>query len=381
MTAPITCFTALIDIAEDEQCEELEDFLRGKGAQITSTNDTELLPRLQHIIDNSHVVFQQRDIPQQELEGFFYSVVSLFHIVTPDQANGIVQSFCDKLAAKDNEENINLRLRLLGLVFCHFPDKDPLRYIVFCNLVRLAGRTSLTGSLQLDMDKVCKWTELWELEAAKKREMFLLLWGAYQNSTDLKLSSRILTELLSTYSSTDAPEADPTLVERLVVLVISDSTQFVFDHLISLPALTALKTHNIYKLLYIFVAERLSSFMTFYQENKDFVSNLGLQESYCVEKMRQLTLVSLAMETGEIPFSRLAEELHLPENQLEQFVINAVRLKLIEARINQTSKTLVIRTSIYRTFGSTQWKLLHDRLSSWQQCVNSVKTSLNTVKT
>ena len=41
-----------------------------------------------------------------------------------------------------------------------------------------------------------------------------------------------------------------------------------------------------------------------------------------MEKMRQLTLVSLAMETGEIPFSRLAEELHLPENQLEQFVIN-----------------------------------------------------------
>ncbi len=48
----------------------------------------------------------------------------------------------------------------------------------------------------------------------------------------------------------------------------------------------------------------------------------GLQESYCVEKMRQLTLVSLAMETGEIPFSRLAVELQLPENQLEQFVIN-----------------------------------------------------------
>ena len=41
-----------------------------------------------------------------------------------------------------------------------------------------------------------------------------------------------------------------------------------------------------------------------------------------MEKMRQLTLVSLAMETGEIPFSRLAVELQLPENQLEQFVIN-----------------------------------------------------------
>ncbi len=96
MTAPITCFTALIDIAEDEQvalfytpryyvtisylyslllrypvqCDELEDFLRGKGAQITSTSETELLPRLQHIIDNCHVVFQHKDISQNGIYNY-----------------------------------------------------------------------------------------------------------------------------------------------------------------------------------------------------------------------------------------------------------------------------------------------------------------------
>ena len=48
----------------------------------------------------------------------------------------------------------------------------------------------------------------------------------------------------------------------------------------------------------------------------------GLQETYCVEKMRQLTLVSLAMEAQEIPFSRLSQELHMETDQLEQFVIN-----------------------------------------------------------
>ncbi len=62
-----------------------------------------------------------------------------------------------------------------------------------------------------------------------------------------RLSSLILTELLKTYTLSDAAEADPALVERLVVTVISDSAQFVFDHILSLPALTALKTHNIYK--------------------------------------------------------------------------------------------------------------------------------------
>ena len=63
----------------------------------------------------------------------------------------------------------------------------------------------------------------------------------------LRLCSQILTELMRTYSASDAGEADPKLVERLVVLVISDSSQFVFDHLLSLPPLLAIKTHNIYK--------------------------------------------------------------------------------------------------------------------------------------
>lgn len=47
-----------------------------------------------------------------ELEGFFYSVVSLFHIVTPDEANGIVESLCAKIASEENQENITSRIKL-----------------------------------------------------------------------------------------------------------------------------------------------------------------------------------------------------------------------------------------------------------------------------
>ena len=97
MNSPITCFTALIDIAEDEQvmcvcvclneehcinvysymyvrthaphthtqCEELEEYLRNKGSDITSSPDTELLQRLQQIIEQCHVVFEQKELPQQ----------------------------------------------------------------------------------------------------------------------------------------------------------------------------------------------------------------------------------------------------------------------------------------------------------------------------
>ena len=59
------CHMSLILFDLFIQCEELEEFLRGKGAEITSTSDTELLPRLQHIIERCDVVFKQKDIPQQ----------------------------------------------------------------------------------------------------------------------------------------------------------------------------------------------------------------------------------------------------------------------------------------------------------------------------
>ena len=47
------------------QCEELEEYLRGKGAEVTSSSDTELLQRLQHIIEKCDVVFQQKELPPQ----------------------------------------------------------------------------------------------------------------------------------------------------------------------------------------------------------------------------------------------------------------------------------------------------------------------------
>ena len=48
----------------------------------------------------------------------------------------------------------NVLLFRLGLMFCHFSEKDPLRYTTLCHRVKLAGKTGLTGSMVLDIDQV-----------------------------------------------------------------------------------------------------------------------------------------------------------------------------------------------------------------------------------
>lgn len=382
MNSPITCFTALIDIAEDEQCEELEDYLRGKGAEVTSSSDTELLQRLQHIIEKCDVVFQQKDLPAQEVEGFFYSIVSLFHIISPGETRGVVDSLATKIVSSGSKENAALRLKLLGLLFCHFPAKDILRYTVLLHRVRMAGQSGLATTLAVDVDKVRQWVELWQLDTPQTRELWRLLWEAHKDLPNKTLSSSILIELLRTYSEADAKDATQ-LAEKLIALVISDPKQFVFDNLLQLAPIAALEGQRSLQLLRIFVFEKLSSYKSFYEANAEYLQGFGLDHDFCITKMRQLTLTSLAVEaeSGEVPFSTLLAQLDMPQEELELFLIDAIRLKLIEARINQLNQKLIVMSSLHRTFESAQWQQLYNRLSSWQQSIQSIKSSLKSVKT
>ena len=47
-----------------------------------------------------------------EIEGFFYTVVSLFHVVAPDDAKSYMNVFLDRLVSSANKDNASSILRL-----------------------------------------------------------------------------------------------------------------------------------------------------------------------------------------------------------------------------------------------------------------------------
>ena len=112
------------------------------------------------------------------------------------------------------------------------------------------------------------------------------------------------------------------------------------------------------QLLKIFVKEKLSSFVSFSEANKDYITSLGkayqpstcisnpcqynvsvkgrhvynlnsrstgLDYDFCIHKMRQLTLTSLSVEAEQVPMSLLRQELDLAEGELEMFVLEGVQ--------------------------------------------------------
>lgn len=392
MSVPISEFIALIDVAECDQVAEIEEYLRKNGVEVpqavkeaavgsnSSDKDKDaLVRRLLWIIEHCRDIFK-KDLPQQEAEEFFYTVISLIHLVPEDQTTRVVDLLCQQVIAGATPENGPTLFRILGLILSHLPIENPICHTVFCRRIELAQKVGLVSTLVIDVVKLKHWVECWSLNDSQKRELYQLVWSVCKDSDDKSLCSKLLIELLRCYPLALAGQVRE-LVERLVVLVVSDSQLFIFDHVLKLEPVQALKSEKIHQLLEIFVCGKFCDYVKFYSEHEEFVDALGLDHTSCIRKMRLLTLTSLSVGQSEVPFSVLTSELNLEPEGLEMLIIDAVRMKLLCARINQVESKLMVMSSIHRTFGNERWSQLRENIASWKQKIHLVRTGLQAIKT
>jgi len=105
-----------------------------------------------------------------------------------------------------------------------------------------------------------------------------------------------------------------------------------------------------------------------------------LDHNYCLKKIKLLTLVSLASANSSVPYAHIAQELKIDEDQVETWVITAITENLIDAKIDQRSKTVYITRALHRVFTTAQWKELKTKLTQWKKNVNILLQSLQNVK-
>ena len=99
--------------------------------------------------------------------------------------------------------------------------------------------------------------------------------------------------------------------------------------------------------------------MSFHQNNKDFVDSVGLLHEQNMAKMRLLTFMGMAVENKEISFDTMQQELQIGAEDVEAFVIHAVRTKMIYYKIDQTQRKVVVSHNTHWTFRK-QWQQLYD---------------------
>lgn len=62
--------------------------------------------------------------------------------------------------------------------------------------------------------------------------------------------------------------------------------------------------------------------------------------------------------------------------EVEQWVVRAIGAKLLEAKLDQVRRIVVVTRSTHRVFGKQQWHELRQKLSVWVDNIQAVRATL-----
>ncbi|PFX32053.1 eukaryotic translation initiation factor 3 subunit M-like [Stylophora pistillata] len=365
---------AFIDVKEQDQAQEIRAYLKSCGADINEESMSPLHEDLEQLLIACDINFRT----EAELEGVMNSLLSLILIVT-EKRDDLIRKFCDKVAEVTSEEDTSLtRLRILSILLNGLHERDPVRYDVYCTQVKVAGKAGLIDQINVSLDQVRSWLNMWEVDGMKARKVYRLLFDALTEDRQSEEATSVMVELLRTYTDENASEVKDD-AKNCIVSLLGRPNVLIMDFLLTLPPVAALQGEPIYKLLTIFVSGKLADYMEFYEKNKDFVDSCGLTHEKNLHKMRVLTFMSLGEAKSEVHFDDLCKELNISVDDIEEFIIEALRSKLVRTRIDQVNKKVIISSATHRTFGNNQWQELRNRLEEWRQSLQSVGTSLKAV--
>jgi translation initiation factor 3 subunit M len=372
--------SVFIDASMEQQSEELRSYLKGLGAEISE----ELSPKgteddLAKIIAVCDQVFS-KESSEHDMEGVLNSIVSMLIMVPADRAENLILAFCEKMVNVPSNRFGHLNLRVLNLLFNGLQKDYAARYHVYFYLIRAAMHTGDDSHICLFFKDVPSLKE--QFAAApptndQMQKLYRLLHEGLVKANKSELASKVMVELLGTYSAETAAQARED-AKKCIVASLADPNAFLLDHLLALKPVKFLEGDLIHDLLLIFVREKLSSYLAFYKQHKEFISSVGLDHETLVKKIRLLTFMGMAGEQPQMSFEAIRKELQLAQSDeaVEEFIIEVLKTKLVRGRMDQRSKKVMINNTVQRTFGLEQWRQLHAILLNWNESIHRVSNNL-----
>lgn len=262
-------------------------------------------------------------------------------------------------------------------MFNNLDTASPLRYHVYYHLVQVAKQCEQVLEVFSGVDQLKSQFANCPPSGEQMQKLYRLLHDVTKD-TNLDLSAKVMIELLGTYTSENACVAREDAM-KCIVTALADPNTFLLDPLLSLKPVRFLEGDLIHDLLSIFVSDKLPSYIKFYEDHKEFVNSQGLNHEQNMKKMRLLTFMQLAESNPEMSFDMLTKELQIKEGEVEPFVIDVLKTKLVRARLDQANRKVHISSTMHRTFGFSQWEQLRDLLHAWKDNLSSVREGLTNV--
>ncbi|KAF9112883.1 hypothetical protein BGX27_002640 [Mortierella sp. AM989] len=368
-----------IDAPIQDQAIELATYisaLRGDETEsltkeITTLVESEKIDEAIKILVNESKTLLEA--PEREFESAYNLLVA---IILSDNDKGTLEIVLKSLITEPTKKT-PLKFKVLANIFNILPANSPLRLSAFTSIVDLAVASDDMDLVLPQLQYVPSWISEWGVGIEAERTLLLALANRLKESGNPYQSLDFLIKYLTSFNN-HASELDSQKVHATKAVVESITLPEVlnFENLLKIDAVQHLKSEKIYGLLSIFMNGNIQDYRTFVakSENTDVVKELRLNEEETLRKIRLLSLASLGSEnlSRDLSYQEIAKALEVDENDVELWVIDVIRAGLVEAKLNQVSKVVIISRSIYRTFGTQQWQQLSQRLNGWKQSLAEI---------
>jgi len=368
---PVFC-----DVSPEEQIEALRDYFKHRNAKLaTNINPNDIQENLNDLIKNLDSLYTS-EITDTDLEMVLNSLLSLIIISPEEKLSKLVTTFCESVVKAQLPESFGIvKLRILSNLFHGLMLNSKHRYTVFVHLAKCSQQVKNLQYLPTNIDQIKKYLASWQASSEETQTLYRLIFDALSQMNDSVNALKFVTELLSTYTKDTASKSRDD-AHKCIVYCINDPNIFVFDSLLLLEPIKYLEGELIHNLFTIFVSGKLHQYLEFYNAHKSFIAQFGMNHEKNINKMRILSLMSLAETSKELPFDLLQKQLQITTDEIESFVIDAIRTKCIRCKIDHLGKTVTVLSVCYRTFTKQNWVNLKERLEKWKENLALVDQNL-----
>ncbi|KAI9315157.1 hypothetical protein BX666DRAFT_1959766 [Dichotomocladium elegans] len=311
----------------------------------------------------------------REVEGAFNLLIVV--VLGAVDVSSAVKTLVATLSQTESTKT-SLKQKILLNLYNALPSDSPLRYDAFVGLIDVTAQADELESLHSQLSHIDTWVKQWGIDTTTERKLYSHLSEKLIQTGEEKLAFDFTLKTLSTYNADDA--AATQLAKDAISRAVSIENFFAFEDLLQYPAIQKLKGTKEYELLNVFLNGTLSTYKAFAQSNADLLKSFDSESN--IRKIRLLSLASLGCENlaRELSYADIAKNLEISEDEVEMWVIDVIRAGLVEAKLNQLNKTVLVHRSIYRVFGKEQWQQLSSRLNTWKESLNEILAVIGNAK-
>ncbi|KAJ0405224.1 hypothetical protein ATCC90586_001176 [Pythium insidiosum] len=164
----------------------------------------------------------------------------------------------------------------------------------------------------------------------------------------------------------------------LIQQALSNKKLFVYRELLDMPNVQGLRgtEHDGYvTLLEVFAFGTYSDYVA----KKQALPELTPVQT---QKLRKLTTVSLAQHSKRVPYDVLMRELGVDTvRELEDIVIEAIYSGLIQGKLDQQSKMLIVKYAVGRDIKDADIDLMVEKLTKWKTEAVTICTKIDSILT